>query len=150
MGILRVRNLISPPYVSTQPSLNVRQISKSDHFVIVGSDGLFDFFSNDEVVKLVHSYILSNSSGDPAKFLLEQLLERAAECAGKPLDIFMWKLCHENSSSLSTKIFHSCQFSHLVLNVAISYFDFTLDLFSFKFHASFVELLPHLTLCKYS
>ncbi|KAE8076754.1 hypothetical protein FH972_015381 [Carpinus fangiana] len=88
MGILRVRNLISPPYVSTQPSLNVRQISKFDHFVIVGSDGLFDFFSNDEAVKLVHSYILSNSSGDPAKFLLEQLVDRAANCAGKPLDIF--------------------------------------------------------------
>lgn len=85
MGILRVRNLISPPYISTQPSLNVHRISKSDCFVIVGSDGLFDFFSNDEAVKLVHSYILSNPSGDPAKFLLEQLVERAADCAGKTL-----------------------------------------------------------------
>ncbi|KAK9266314.1 hypothetical protein L1049_017780 [Liquidambar formosana] len=82
MGILRVRNLTSPPYVSTQPSLNVHTISKSDRFVIVGSDGLFDFFSNDEAVKLVHSYILSNPSGDPAKFLLEQLVQRAADCAG--------------------------------------------------------------------
>ncbi|KAF2310967.1 hypothetical protein GH714_018832 [Hevea brasiliensis] len=60
MGILQVRNLISPPYISTQPSMNVHKVSKSDHFVIVGSDGLFDFFSNDEAVKLVHSYILSN------------------------------------------------------------------------------------------
>lgn len=89
MGILRVRNLISPPYVSTQPSLNVHTISKSDRFVILGSDGLFDFLSNDEAVKLVHSFILSNPSGDPAKFLLEQLVERAADSAGKPLDIFM-------------------------------------------------------------
>jgi len=56
-----------------------------DCFVIVGSDGLFDFFSNEEAVKLVHSYILGNPSGDPAKFLLEQLVERAADCAGKPL-----------------------------------------------------------------
>lgn len=89
MGILRVRNLISPPYVSTQPSMNVHRISKSDCFVIVGSDGLFDFFSNDEVVKLVHSYILSNPSGDPAKFLLEQLVERAADCAGFSLEELM-------------------------------------------------------------
>lgn len=83
MGILRVRNLISPPYISTEPSLSVHKISKSDHFVIVGSDGLFDFFSNEEAVKLVHSYILSNPTGDPAKFLLEQLVARAAACAGK-------------------------------------------------------------------
>ncbi|XVE82137.1 hypothetical protein DITRI_Ditri15bG0122700 [Diplodiscus trichospermus] len=82
MGILRVRNLISPPYISTEPSLNVHKISKSDHFVIVGSDGLFDFFSNEEAVKLVDSYISGNPSGDPAKFLVEQLLIKAARSAG--------------------------------------------------------------------
>ncbi|XP_022947914.1 probable protein phosphatase 2C 40 isoform X3 [Cucurbita moschata] len=82
MGILRVRNLISPPYISTQPALSVHRISKSDCFVIVGSDGLFDFFGNDEAVNLVHSYILSNPTGDPAKYLLEQLLLKAADCAG--------------------------------------------------------------------
>ncbi|OMO53660.1 phosphatase 2C (PP2C)-like protein [Corchorus capsularis] len=82
MGILRVRNLISPPYISTEPSLNVHRISRSDHFVIVGSDGLFDFFSNEEAVKLVHSYISSNPYGDPAKFLVEQLVIKAAQSAG--------------------------------------------------------------------
>ncbi|XVE65625.1 hypothetical protein DITRI_Ditri08aG0015100 [Diplodiscus trichospermus] len=85
MGILRVRNLISPPYISTEPSLHVHKISRSDHFVIVGSDGLFDFFSNEEAVKLVHSYISSNPSGDPAKFLVEQLVIKAAHSAGKLL-----------------------------------------------------------------
>lgn len=89
MGILRVRNLISPPYISTEPSLNVHRISKSDHFVIFGSDGLFDFFSNDEAVKLVHSYIMSNPNGDPAKFLLEQLVGRAADCAGFSMEELM-------------------------------------------------------------
>lgn len=85
MGILRVRNLISPPYISTEPSLNVHTISKSDHFVIVGSDGLFDFYSNEEAIKLVQSYISSNPSGDPAKFLVEQLVVKAAQSAGKLL-----------------------------------------------------------------
>lgn len=89
MGILRVRNLMSPPYVSTQPSLNVHRITKSDHFVIVASDGLFDFFTNEETVDLVGRYILSNPSGDPAKFLLEHLVERAAECAGFSLEELM-------------------------------------------------------------
>ncbi|XP_052191554.1 probable protein phosphatase 2C 40 [Diospyros lotus] len=82
MGILRVRNLLSPPYISVEPSINVHKISTSDHFVVLGSDGLFDFFSNDEVVNLVSSYILNNTSGDPAKFLLEQLVARAADSAG--------------------------------------------------------------------
>ncbi|KAI3864555.1 hypothetical protein MKX03_017012 [Papaver bracteatum] len=82
MGILQVPNLLSPPYVSTQPSLNVHRISKEDCFVVIGSDGLFDFITSDEAVKLVHKYILSNPSGDPAKFLLEQLVLRAADSAG--------------------------------------------------------------------
>ena len=83
MGILRVQNLISPPYVSVQPSLNVHRISENDRFVIVGSDGLFDFLSNDEAIELVHSYILSNPYGDPAKFLVERLVIKAANHAGK-------------------------------------------------------------------
>ncbi|KAM7258540.1 hypothetical protein ACFE04_014281 [Oxalis oulophora] len=86
MGILQVRNLISPPYVSTQPSLNVHRISKFDQFVIVASDGLFDFISNEEAVKLVHSYIANHPSGDPAMFLVEQLVMRAADYAG-----FSWE-----------------------------------------------------------
>ncbi|XP_027330264.1 probable protein phosphatase 2C 40 isoform X4 [Abrus precatorius] len=89
MGILRVRDLTSPPYVSTEPSLNVHKISHSDQFVIVGSDGLFDFFSNDEAVKLVESYILNNSLGDPAKFLIEQLVARAAKSAGFSMEELM-------------------------------------------------------------
>ncbi|KAL0376456.1 UNVERIFIED_CONTAM: putative protein phosphatase 2C 40 [Sesamum calycinum] len=89
MGILRVRNLISPPYVSLQPSASVHEISNSDHFVVLGSDGLFDFFSNDEVVKLVHSYIARNPFGDPAKFLVEQLAARAAESAGFSMEELM-------------------------------------------------------------
>ncbi|PIN00327.1 Protein phosphatase 2C/pyruvate dehydrogenase (lipoamide) phosphatase [Handroanthus impetiginosus] len=89
MGILRVRNLISPPYVSLQPSISVHEVSNSDHFVVLGSDGLFDFFSNDEVVKLVHSYILRNPYGDPAKFLFEQLAARAADSAGFSIEQLM-------------------------------------------------------------
>ncbi|XP_019437809.1 PREDICTED: probable protein phosphatase 2C 40 isoform X1 [Lupinus angustifolius] len=89
MGILRVRDLISPPYVSTEPSLNVHKISNSDQFVIVGSDGLFDFFSNDEAVMLVESYIFGNPWGDPAKFLIEQLVARAANSAGFSLEELM-------------------------------------------------------------
>ncbi|CAA0817493.1 Probable protein phosphatase 2C 40 [Striga hermonthica] len=89
MGILRVHNLISPPYVSTQPSLSAHEVSNLDHFVVLGSDGLFDFFTNDEVVKLVNSYILRYPFGDPAKFLVEQLAARAADSAGFSMEELM-------------------------------------------------------------
>lgn len=82
MGILRVQDLRSPPYISTDPSLNVHKISPSDQFVIVASDGLFDFFSNEEAVNLVESYILRNPHGDPAKYLIEELVTKAADSAG--------------------------------------------------------------------
>ncbi|XP_010667317.2 probable protein phosphatase 2C 40 isoform X2 [Beta vulgaris subsp. vulgaris] len=89
MGILRVRNLLSPPYISTSPSVNVHRISKSDRFVVLGSDGLFDFFTNEEIVRLVHLFISRYPSGDPAKFLLEQLVIRAADCAGFSIEELM-------------------------------------------------------------
>ncbi|XP_047979518.1 LOW QUALITY PROTEIN: probable protein phosphatase 2C 40, partial [Salvia hispanica] len=89
MGILRVRDLISPPYVSVEPSVVAHEVSDSDHFVVLGSDGLFDFFSNNEVVNLVHFYMLRNPSGDPAKFLVEQLVSRAADSAGFSMEELM-------------------------------------------------------------
>ncbi|RRT73958.1 hypothetical protein B296_00032869 [Ensete ventricosum] len=85
MGILQVPNLCSPPYISTEPSISVHKLSEGDRFVILASDGLFDFLSNKEVVKLVSSYIISSPTGDPAKFLVEQLLSKAAKMAGLSL-----------------------------------------------------------------
>ncbi|KAK1278370.1 putative protein phosphatase 2C 40 [Acorus gramineus] len=89
MGILKVQNLLSPPYISAEPSLNVHRVTRSDHFVIVASDGLFDFFSNEVAVKLVHSYLQEKPSGNPAKFLLEQLVLKAAKNSGMTLEQLM-------------------------------------------------------------
>lgn len=83
MGILRIQNLHSPPYVYSQPFTMSHTVSENDHFIILGSDGLFDFFTNDEIVQLVHLFIQKNPSGDPAKHLIERLVQRAAENAGK-------------------------------------------------------------------
>ncbi|KAK4790499.1 hypothetical protein SAY86_017803 [Trapa natans] len=82
MGILRIQNLCSPPYVYSQPFTMSHTVSENDHFFVLGSDGLFDFFTNDEVVQLVHLFIQKNPSGDPAKHLIEQLVQQAAENAG--------------------------------------------------------------------
>lgn len=82
MGILRVRNLRSPPYIYSHPFTICHRVSEKDQFVVLGSDGLFDFFSNDEIVQFVHLFFQQNPSGDPAKHLVEQLVHKAAESAG--------------------------------------------------------------------
>ncbi|CAN6248464.1 unnamed protein product [Urochloa humidicola] len=78
MGILRVRDLNSPPYVYTNPHTLSHKVTDDDLFVVLGSDGLFDFFSNDEVVQLVYQFMHDNPMGDPAKYLIEQLILKAA------------------------------------------------------------------------
>jgi len=79
MGILRVRDLSSPPYVYTNPHTLSHKVTDDDLFVVLGSDGLFDFFSNDEVVLLVYQFMHDNPLGDPAKYLIEQLILKAAK-----------------------------------------------------------------------
>lgn len=82
-GIFKVKDLCEPPYIYTEPFITCRTVSESDLFVVLGSDGLFDFFSNQEVVELVDQFIKSNPSGDPAKYMIEQLIPRAAKKACK-------------------------------------------------------------------
>lgn len=86
MGILRIENLRSPPYVHPHPFTMSHRVSENDHFVVLGSDGLFDFFSNDVVVRLVHLFIQQNPVGDPAKHLIEELVQAAAKKAGFSAD----------------------------------------------------------------
>ncbi|XP_030536720.1 probable protein phosphatase 2C 40 [Rhodamnia argentea] len=86
MGILRIQNLCSPPYVYSHPFTTSHRVSEKDRFVVLGSDGLFDFFSNDEVAQLVHLFIQQNPVGDPAKHLIEELVQRAANNAGFSTD----------------------------------------------------------------
>ncbi|KAL0323464.1 UNVERIFIED_CONTAM: putative protein phosphatase 2C 40 [Sesamum angustifolium] len=52
-------------------------------------DGNSSSGPNNEVVTLVHSYILRHPSGDPAKYLVEQLVGRAADSAGFSMEELM-------------------------------------------------------------
>ena len=83
MGIFRVRELDSPPYISSTPFAHARRLGPMDRFAVAGSDGLFDFFTNEEVVDEVAAYLEEHPMGDPAKHMLELLLERAARQAGE-------------------------------------------------------------------
>jgi serine/threonine protein phosphatase PrpC len=58
------------------------EVQPGDKFVVIGSDGLFDFFTNEEVVEYVDKFLMAHPTGDPAKYMVEQLLVRAAHTAG--------------------------------------------------------------------
>ncbi|MFS7927408.1 putative protein-serine/threonine phosphatase [Helianthus anomalus] len=73
------------PYVSCVPSLRHHQLCQKDQFLVLSSDGLYQYFSNQEVVSHVDSFMEKFPDGDPAQHLIEELLLRAAKKAGMDL-----------------------------------------------------------------
>ncbi|KAJ0859736.1 putative protein-serine/threonine phosphatase [Helianthus annuus] len=73
------------PYISCVPSLRHHQLCKKDQFLVLSSDGLYQYFSNQEVVSHVDSFMEKFPDGDPAQHLIEELLLRAAKKAGMDL-----------------------------------------------------------------
>ncbi|KAL3619413.1 hypothetical protein CASFOL_036983 [Castilleja foliolosa] len=70
------------PYISCSPSLRHHKLSAEDQFVVLSSDGLYQYFSNQEVVSHVQNFLERFPDGDPAQHLIEELLFRAARKAG--------------------------------------------------------------------
>ncbi|GJW82473.1 phosphatase 2C 29-like protein [Tanacetum coccineum] len=73
------------PYVSCQPSLRHHHLCPRDQFLVLSSDGLYQYFSNQEVVSHVEIFMEKFPDGDPAQHLIEELLLRAAKKAGMEL-----------------------------------------------------------------
>ncbi|KAI3689581.1 hypothetical protein L2E82_47542 [Cichorium intybus] len=73
------------PYISCIPSLRHHQLCPRDQFLILSSDGLYQYFSNQEVVSHVDNFMDKFPDGDPAQHLIEELLLRAAKKAGMDL-----------------------------------------------------------------
>ncbi|KAL6513291.1 hypothetical protein OROGR_020777 [Orobanche gracilis] len=70
------------PYISCIPSLRRHKLSPRDQFLVLSSDGLYQYFSNQEVVSHVQNFMERFPDGDPAQHLIEELLFRAARKAG--------------------------------------------------------------------
>ncbi|PON57085.1 Protein phosphatase [Parasponia andersonii] len=70
------------PYISCSPSLCHHKLSPRDQFLVLSSDGLYQYFSNEEVVSHVENFMEKFPDGDPAQHLIEELLYRAAKKAG--------------------------------------------------------------------
>ncbi|XP_009611074.1 protein phosphatase 2C 29 [Nicotiana tabacum] len=70
------------PYISCTPSLRHHRLCPGDQFLVLSSDGLYQYLSNEEVVSLVENFMEKFPDGDPAQHLIEELLFRAAKKAG--------------------------------------------------------------------
>lgn len=81
--MFRVDYVGTAPYISWIPSLVHHRLSSSDRFLVLSSDGLYQYFSNEEVVAHVTWFMENVPEGDPAQYLIAELLFRAAKKNGQ-------------------------------------------------------------------
>lgn len=70
------------PYITCNPSLYHYKLGPNDRFLLLSSDGLYQYFTNEEAVAQVEMFIAMTPEGDPAQHLVEEVLFRAANKAG--------------------------------------------------------------------
>ncbi|ESO07882.1 hypothetical protein HELRODRAFT_98081 [Helobdella robusta] len=54
----------SPPYLIARPEVKSHELTDSDHFVIVASDGLWEMLSNEKAVEIVGDHITGKQATD--------------------------------------------------------------------------------------
>ncbi|KAG2267598.1 hypothetical protein Bca52824_062153 [Brassica carinata] len=77
------------PYINCLPSLYHHRLGSKDKFLILSSDGLYQYFTNEEAVSEVELFITLQPEGDPAQHLVQELLFRAAKKAGMVMKILL-------------------------------------------------------------
>ncbi|XP_022752742.1 probable protein phosphatase 2C 23 [Durio zibethinus] len=70
------------PYITCVPSVHHHKLGPKDRFLILSSDGLYQYLTNEEAVSEVELFITLQPEGDPAQHLVEEVLFRAAKKAG--------------------------------------------------------------------
>jgi pyruvate dehydrogenase phosphatase len=83
LEVFRVNYVGTSPYISCRPYLRHHRVGPRDKFMILASDGLYDYLSNEEVVAQVEAFTGSYPDEDPAKYLSHEILLRAANQAGE-------------------------------------------------------------------
>lgn len=102
--MFRIDYIGNAPYLTCQPSLHHHKLGSKDRFLILSSDGLYQYFTNEEAVSEVELFIILQPDGDPAQHLVEEVLFRAAKRAGTNISSQT-----EYLSLAKTKIFHPIQ-----------------------------------------
>ncbi|KAM0885390.1 hypothetical protein ACQ4PT_030360 [Festuca glaucescens] len=82
LGAFKVNYIGMDPYLNCIPSLCHHRIGPEDKFLVLSSDGLYQYFTNKEVVNQVEMFTAAHPEGDPAQHLVGELLLRAARKAG--------------------------------------------------------------------
>ncbi|KAG2670174.1 hypothetical protein I3760_14G071100 [Carya illinoinensis] len=78
----RIDYVGTSPYINCVPSLYHHSLGPKDRFMILSSDGLYQYMTNEEAVSEVELFITLQPEGDPAQHLVEEVLFRAAKKAG--------------------------------------------------------------------
>ncbi|XP_078159745.1 putative protein phosphatase 2C 4 [Carex rostrata] len=75
----KIKNYVGTmPYITCLPGLYHHKIRSEDKFLVLSSDGLYQYFTNEDLVNEVNLYVANNPDGDPAQHLVEEVLHRAA------------------------------------------------------------------------
>lgn len=82
LEMFRIDYIGTSPYITCYPNLYHHRLSPKDRFLILSSDGLYQYFTNEEAVSEVELFIALQPEGDPAQHLVEELLFRAAKKVG--------------------------------------------------------------------
>ncbi|XP_077239069.1 putative protein phosphatase 2C 23 [Tasmannia lanceolata] len=82
LEMFRIDYVGTSPYITCIPSLYHHKLGPKDRFLILSSDGLYQYFTNEEAVAEVELFIALSPEGDPAQHLVEEVLFRAAKKAG--------------------------------------------------------------------
>jgi len=89
LEMFRIDYVGTSPYITCSPFLYHHRLGPKDKFLILSSDGLYQYFTNDEAVAQVELFIATTPEGDPAQHLVEEVIFRAAKKAGKPHNSLM-------------------------------------------------------------
>ncbi|KAJ7980860.1 putative Protein phosphatase 2c [Quillaja saponaria] len=82
LEMFRIDYIGTSPYITCFPSLKHHRLVPKDKFLILSSDGLYQYLTNEEAVAEVELFITLQPEGDPAQHLVEEVLFRAAKKAG--------------------------------------------------------------------
>ncbi|KAJ0509516.1 putative protein-serine/threonine phosphatase [Helianthus annuus] len=81
LEMFRIDYVGTSSYINCNPYLHHHKLGPRDQFLILSSDGLYQYFTNEEAVSEVELFIQWSPEGDPAQHLVEEVLFRAAKKA---------------------------------------------------------------------
>ncbi|EQC28354.1 hypothetical protein SDRG_13901 [Saprolegnia diclina VS20] len=68
----------TPPYISSVPEVHVHNLTAADKFLVLGSDGVWDFVTNQQAVDLVQHYVSIGEHALASQGLVHHVISRAA------------------------------------------------------------------------